>query len=183
MSMNRTGIFAAAAAALHCAAPASAQAGAPPDPATIVLPDLTPPTDPGVIEDGWKHYYFHKAGVTYEEAYADFSECYRYLPVAGVDASLPMFAPWSETAGTEIIPPANNFGLVGMAIGALFLGAIERKAHQAPVKRCMETRGYLRYPLAENVWKKLIDDYSERSIALQAKAASLPAPALRPVTK
>ena len=177
------GFAAALAASLGGAGPASAQAPAPPDPATLTLPDLTPPTDPKVIEDGAKHYYFRKDGISYEEAYADFSECYRYLPVPGTVALLPMFAPWSESPGTVTIQPTNNYGLVGMAVAALFMGPIERKARQAPVRRCMETRGYVRYPLAENVWKKLIDDYSERSIALQAKAASLPAPASQPVTR
>jgi len=163
-------------------APALAQSEGPPDPATIALPDLTPSRDPEVIANGGKHYYFHKAGVSYAEAYEDFSECYRYLPVAGADPNLPMFAPWSEAPGVEVIPPVNNYGLVGMGIAALFLGPIERRARQAPVRRCLETRGYLRYPVAEKIWKALIDDYSERSIALQAKAASLPAPDARPVT-
>jgi hypothetical protein len=47
----------------------------------------------------------------------------------------------------------------------------------------MEPRGYLRYPLREEVWRQLIDNYSARSIALQAKAASGPAPGLAPVTR
>jgi hypothetical protein len=174
----------AALAALLGSAPAAwAQSAAPPDPGTLELPDLTPPRDPKVIEDGWKYFYFHKAGITYAEAYQDFSECYRYLPVAGASPLLPMFAPWHETPGVQVIPPSYNFGLIGMGIAALVMGPIERRAHQAPLRRCLETRGYVRYPLAENVWRQLIDNYSVRSIALQAKAASLPAPDSQPVTK
>lgn len=173
----------AASALVAAASAAPAQPAAPPDPATIVLPDLTPSRDPEVIANGGKHYYFHKAGVSYAEAYEDFSECYRYLPTPGTDPSLPMFAPWSEAPGVERYPPANNFGLVGMGIAALFLGPIERRARQAPVRRCMETRGYVRYPVAEKIWRQLIDDYSQRSIAIQAKAASLPAPDAQPVAR
>jgi hypothetical protein len=173
----------AASTLVAAASAAPAQPAAPPDPATIVLPDLTPSRDPEVIANGGKHYYFHRAGVSYAEAYEDFSECYRYLPTPGTDPSLPMFAPWSETPGVERYPPANNFGLVGMGIAALFLGPIERRARQAPVRRCLETRGYVRYPVAEKIWRQLIDDYSERSIAIQAKAASLPVPDAQPVAR
>jgi len=136
-----------------------------------------------VIANGGKHYYFHKSGVSYAEAYEDFSECYRYLPTPYADPNLPMFAPWSEKPGVERFQPANNYGLVGMGIAALFLGPIERRARQAPVRRCLETRGYVRYPVAEGVWRQLVDGYSERSIAVQAKAASMPTPDARPVTR
>jgi hypothetical protein len=180
---KRLGFATALAALLGGAMPASAQTGAPPDPSTVAVPDLTPPSDPEGLEDGSKHYYFHKTGVSYAEAYEDFSECYRYLPVAGALPNLPMFAPWSEEPGVERIQPVNNYGLVGMGIAALFLGPIERKLRQAPVRRCLETRGYVRYPLPEKAWRQLIDDYSERSIAMQAKAASLPAPDSAPVTR
>lgn len=177
------GFAGALAVVLGGVAPASAQSSARPDPATVTLPDMTPPREASAIEDGAKHYYFHKRGVSYEEAYDDFTECYRYLPVAGANPNLPMFAPWSETPGVERIQPVNNYGLVGMGIAALFLGPLERRLRQAPVRRCLETRGYLRYPLPEKAWRQLIDDYSERSIAMQAKAASLPAPDSAPVTR
>jgi len=180
--MDRAIAMAAAlAVSLAGAAPAAAQG--PPDPATIELPDLTPSRDPEVIANGGKHYYFHKSGVSYAEAYEDFSECYRYLPTPYADPNLPMFAPWSEKPGVERFQPANNYGLVGMGIAALFLGPIERRARQAPVRRCLETRGYVRYPVAEGVWRQLVDGYSERSIAVQAKAASMPTPDARPVTR
>lgn len=177
------GMAAAFAASWGTAAQAAAQAAAPPDPATITLPDLTPSRDPEVIANGEKHYYFHKAGVSYAEAYEDFSECYRYIPAPYVDRGLPMFAPWSEKPGVERFQPVNNYGLVGMGIMALIGGGIERRARQAPVRRCLETRGYVRLPVAESVWRQLVDGYSERSIALQAKAASQPAPGARPVTR
>jgi hypothetical protein len=169
---------------LGAASPLWAQAGAPPDPATIALPDMTPTRDPGVIRDGWKHFYFHKAGVGYAEAYADFAECYRFLPVAGMSPALPAFSPWTEPLVLRPIPPSTGqFGLVGVAIGAMVAGPLERRAHQARMRRCLEPRGYVRYPLREEVWAALIDDYSRQSIALQALAASGPAPGLEPVAR
>ena len=176
----RIGIFLAA---LLGGASAAAAQPVPPDPATLTLPDMTPTRDPEVIEDGWKHFYFHKAGVSYEKAYADFAECYRFLPVEGASPDLPMFAPWSESPGVETVQPSNNFGLVGVLIADLFAGQFERRHRQGRMRRCMEPRGYVRYPLAEDSWSKLIDHYSLRSIALQALAASGPAPDLPQVTK
>jgi hypothetical protein len=176
----------ALAAMLGAASAASSQAGAPPDPATITLPDMTPTRDPGVIADGWKHFYFHKAGVSYAEAYADFAECYRFLPGAGVaGAPLPGFRPWRGPAPpTPNQVPGPQFGALGTAIIlALVSGPLDRRALQSRMRRCMEPRGYVRYPLRAEIWRRLIDDYSTRSIAMQALAATGPAPDLPPVTR
>lgn len=171
-----------------CAAPAAAQPlapPAPPDPATLTLPDMTPTRDQGVIRDGWKHFYFHKAGVGYAEAYADFAECYRFLPVPGTASTyFPAFSPWSEPIVPRPMPwEPNRFGLVGGVILAIVSGPLERRNYQARLRRCLEPRGYIRYPLAEEVWEALVDRYSPRSIALQALAASGPTPPLQPVTR
>jgi hypothetical protein len=166
-----------------CASPASAQADGPPDPSTVTLPDLAPSRDPRVIENGWKYFYFHKSGVSYEQAYADFADCYRFLPVPGSVASLPMFAPWTETSGVRTVRPVNNYGLVGSVIGGMVAGPLQRRARQSRMRRCMEPRGYLRYPIPEGVWEQLVDNYSLRSIAMQARAASGPKPDQKPVTE
>ena len=103
-------IIAAVAALLAGASAASAQP-LPPDPATITLPDMTPTRDRRVIEEGWKYFYFHKAGASYAEAYADFAECYRFLPMAtGMLPSLPMFVPWRETPGVRHVDTYNPYG-------------------------------------------------------------------------
>ncbi|MEA3045028.1 MAG: hypothetical protein QOH47_2866 [Sphingomonadales bacterium] len=164
-------------------APASGQ-DSPPDPASLTLPDMTPIRDAGIIRDGWRHFYFHKAGVSYAEAYEDFRDCYRFLPVPGANGLLPMFVPWTERPGAGHDPTrVNNYGLVGSIIGGLVQGTIDRRDRQSRMRRCMEPKGYVRYPLAEEPWRQLIDSYSSRSIALQALVASRPAPDLPQVTR
>ena len=171
-------------AALFCgASTASAQADGPPDPATIELPDMAPTRDQHVIADGWRHFYFHKAGVSFAEAYADFADCYRFLPVQGASPALPAFAPWSESAGARVVPRSLPWGLMGAAILDIVSGPIDRRDRQSRMRRCMEPRGYVRYPIREEVWRQLIDNYSVRSLALQAKAASGPVPNLPVVTR
>jgi hypothetical protein len=166
---------------LSGASAASAQTSTRPDPATLSLPSLETEGDREVLKNGWKHFFFHKAGVSYEEAYADFADCYRFLP-AGVYSTLPMFAPWTESMDgrpVELVP-----GTLGaQLILSLLTDAIERRAAQSRMRRCMEPRGYLRYAIPEFSWEQLIDHYSERSIALQAKAASGPKPNREPVTR
>ena len=165
------------------ASTASAQV-APPDPSTVTLPDMTPTTDRRDIDIGWAYFYFHKAGVSYADAYADFAECYRFLPVLGTRAELPAFAPWNE----PIIPRSlqlgpSHMGLGGDIILAIVSGPLERRAFQGRMRRCMEPRGYVRYPLRREVWEQLIDDYSPASIAMQALAATGPTPNLPQVTR
>jgi len=170
-------------AALLAATSAEAQDAPPPDPATVQLPDMTPTRDPRVISDGWRHFYFHKPGVTYEEAYRDFSDCYRFLPVPGTSGEFPGFIPWRERPGMVSVQRVNAYGLIGLAIGSLVAGPIDRRDRQMRMRRCLEPRGYVRYPIADEVWRRLVDDYSPRSIALQALAASGPAPDLPQVTR
>lgn len=173
------------AALLGGAPAASAQAGPPPDPTTVTLPDMIPTGDPQVIRNGWRFFYFHKPGVGYAEAYADFADCYRFLPVASAAGYLPMFRPWVRPIEPGVPPPPtpNNYGPIGALIGGMVAGPIERRQRQSRMRLCLEPRGYVRYPLREEVWRQLIDDYSPRSIAMQARAASGPAPGLDPVTR
>jgi hypothetical protein len=186
----RTGL--ALAALLGGVSAASAQVASPPDPATVTLPDMTPTRDPGVIRDGWKHFYFHKTGVSYAQAYGDLAECYRFIPGAGVmGASMPAFRPWTMPLVARRAEPSSpmtgQYGVVGTlvtgAIMAVVTGTLDRRDRQSRMRRCMEPRGYVRYPLREDVWQQLIDDYSPATIAMQAKAASGPAPDLAPLTR
>lgn len=166
------------------ASPASAQQQPDrPAPESVTLPDMSSSSDPAIAGDGWKYFYFHKQGVSYDHAYADFNECYRFLPSPGASPALPMFAPWREKPGSRPITATPAYGLVGSIIGGMVAGPIERRARQSRMRRCLEPRGYVRYPLAKDSWEKLIDNYSERSIAMQAKAASGPRPNAEVVTR
>lgn len=162
----------------------AAAATQPPDPATVQMPDMTPTRDARVIANGWVHFYFHKDGVTYEQAYADFADCYRFISPSQLIVELPVFVPWGNGPGNEpATSAARNSGMAGGLIGALFSGSIERRAWQSRMRRCMEPRGYVRYPLAPDSWRQLIDGHSARAVAMQALAASGPNPNLPVVTR
>ncbi|MDQ0250518.1 hypothetical protein J2W22_002582 [Sphingomonas kyeonggiensis] len=167
------------------AAQANAQEAAPalPDPATVEVPDVTPSTDPKVREEGYKFYYFHSPDVSFAEAYQDLKECRAYLPMSG-PVKVPGFIPWDETQRRRTIESPGMFGLVGYAIGALIQPKLERGVRSNKMRRCMGTRGYVRYAIPEATWEKLNDDKDEGALILkQAKLASGPAPKDEVVTK
>ncbi len=161
--------------------PAYAQ-DAPPDPATIMVPDMSGGRDPDVVRNGWKYFYFWRADTTYEQAFADFADCYRFLPVAGGDALLPMFIAWQgEEALNEKPAGGNQYGIVGAALGALVAGPIARRASQSRMRRCMEPRGYQRFPATKESWEAIIDGYSQESVSVSAVLASGPRPDADPL--
>lgn len=138
------------------------------------LPDLA--VAPAQLGDARKYWVLHKPGVTAEQAAADLSFCWRFLP-RGAQRTLPDFVPWRRaTARKKADYSLPQFGLVGVAIGAIIAGPIERSLRQSRLFRCMVPRGYDRYRTSENVWKQLNSDDAAGSIALQARIAASPPP-------
>lgn len=154
-----------------------------PDPATIAVPQITGGRDEGVVRNGWKYFYFWRADTTFEQAYADFADCYRFLPVPGTDLTVPTFVAWRGAEGLDKAEPNYNpqYGLMGAAIAAMVAGPIERRASQSRMRRCMEPRGYQRFPVSEETWEQIVDGYSPGSIAVSARLASGPHPDADPL--
>jgi len=161
-----------------------APAQALPEPATIAVPDVRAAVDAKAREQGYKFYYFHKTSTTFAEAHQDLRECRAYLPVGG-PAQVPGFVAWSGDGTSPRRSPAGGqaYGLVGAAIGSIIAGPMERGLRSNKMRRCMETRGYARYPIAEADWKSINEGEEDRLVAMQAKLASGPAPADAAVVK
>lgn len=151
------------------------RAAALPDPATIAVPEIAT-SDPKVIANGYKFFVFHNSSVTFATAYADISECRSFLP-AGPGRSLPGFTPWIAAPAPEHLQTGfGPYGLVGDAIGAIIQPKLQRGQDNTVLRRCMETRGYVRYPVSEAVWNALNDSKDPAIVAVQAKIASAPKP-------
>lgn len=160
---------------LACPGTLLAQTAPPPASADEVLPDLAVPA--GKLGDDRKYIVFHKPGVTVEQAAADLSFCWRFLPHS-VAREAPSFVPWLRGEATRHVSYSNgNYGLVGDAIAAIVAGPVERSIRQSRLYRCMVPRGYARYRTSEDVWKLLnTTDDPARSIRLQARIAAGPVP-------
>lgn len=167
--------------ALAAAAPASGQASPSdaPDPASITVPDLSGGRDPAVVRDGAKYYYFWRAETSYDQAYADMTDCARFLPVAQGNAPLlPMFIAWRGVPEARDDAPAttHQYGLVGDIMGALIMGSAAQIAAQSRLHACLAPLGYQRFPLPKATWQTISADGSPGALALRAKIASGPRP-------
>lgn len=147
-----------------------------PDPASITVPDLSNSSDPVVLENGWKYFFFHRRDTSFAEAHADITDCYRFLsPASWANVKLPRFVPWDDRAAVTFDSSRTwNYGLVGELIGGMVEGTLMRRDRQSKMRLCMETRGYTRFGVAEEIWENVIAKPPEEAIAIQAKLASGP---------
>ena len=158
---------------LQISSPVIAQvAEAIPDQANVIVPDLSGSRAPEVIKDGWKYFFFHKPQISYQEAFADFSDCYRFLALTGWgNVYMPRFVSW-RAADVKIQRKITNYTPLGGLIISGIEGTLSRYDRQAKMRRCMETKDYRRYGVAETIWKETIDQPPSMAMAIQAKIAS-----------
>jgi hypothetical protein len=145
------------------------------DPATIAVPDISMPSDKSaagdLIANGWKYSFFHKPGVSFDAAMRDVGFCYRFFRIENFIV-LGSFAAWGERQKSPDRMTAG--GIIGGAVEDMTARDILRSRW----RRCMETRGYARYPMAQKIWEALLKDDPARSVPVFAKLASGPTPDL-----
>jgi hypothetical protein len=145
-----------------------------PDPASIVVPDVTPSNDPKVREEGYKFYYFHNAKVSYTEAHQDLTECRAYLRIGG-GTQVPGFIPFGENYSRPVYRGAPMFpGLFSSVMASIIVPKMQRGVESNKMRRCMGTRGYDRFAISEDVWDKLNNGDEAQLLLMQAKLASGP---------
>ena len=154
-----------------------------PDADTIEVPVITGGRDAKIVKNGWKYFYFWRPDTSFAQAYADIADCYRFLSVTNANPSLPAFANWQGAQDTNLATNGgtSQYGLVGAALGAMVDGPIIRRASQSRMRRCLEPRGYQRFPADKETWERIVDGYSQASIAVKAKIASGPRPDAEPL--
>lgn len=151
------------------------EAPALPDPAAIVVPDLSGSSKAEVIRAGDKYFFFHQEGVAFERAHADLSECFLFLqPSSWESVNINRFVPWVSKPGRRTLPSNNPYGLVGVILVAAVEGSLNHRDYQAKLRSCMEPRGYTRRGVSEAIWKRVNGLPPEESIPILAKIASGP---------
>jgi hypothetical protein len=101
-----------------------------------------------------------------------------------VQRATPSFVPWQKRdAARPVRYDGGSYGLVGAAIGAMIAGPLERSIRQTRMFRCMVPRGYSRYRVTEDMWKRIYEAEPEQAIATLAAIASGPVPPTPQVTQ
>ena len=98
-----------------------------------------------------KYYYFHRADTDFKTALADLRDC------DGLARGLA--GPYSNYSPTPYPYAGTLAGALGSAIGdalavAIFGSAQLRATRRINMRRCMSFKGYERYGLAKDIWKK-----------------------------
>lgn len=175
--------LALAALCMVSVAPGAAMAQiAPPDPASVTLPDLALFDSAANSHQPPAYFYLTNPSVSYGEAYADLADCYRFRAI-GPQLDLQTFVPWVEgTAGPDPrkdqTSAASPYGVVGAALATwlvpALLAAQRRGEANMRLRTCMVPRGYTAHPLAKSVWMQLQSANDAETVARFAKLATLP---------
>lgn len=148
--------------------------------AAIELPTLGFEMRKAKTKDFKKYYYFHRDDTTFDEAFADISEC---------DALSSGLAAYTD--GAEPYPGyyADQYGIGGVIGGVLgniladvIYGSSERRAmRRINMRNCMGFKGYQRYGVPKKLWRTFNfeegggredDAIRESALLQQAKVAS-----------
>jgi len=169
----------AVAAGLACGSASAQTAAAPalPDPASIKTPDVAAGAPELDASGDAKYFYFHRDGVSFERAAADFSECFSYANPPIPPVRLPAFVELNETAprGGSVGP--SPWGLTGAVIGAILMPSLNRRNAMGNMRVCMGFKAYKRYPTTKEAYLALNEgDDLGASILMLAKIASGPVP-------
>lgn len=153
----------------------------------VEMPNLAYTPDPLIAADFDKYFFFHRDGTSFDQAYADITECDSLA--SGINYY--MGADSGAIAGAMA-----NYGMlaggIGGALGGLMADAIFGSAERRRIKRinlrnCMFYKGYDRYGLEKDLWQAFHfeeglsrENAKDREAALmkQARVASGPKPQL-----
>jgi hypothetical protein len=150
----------------------------------VPMPALAFTVTPQIAGDFDKYYYFHREGVSFDEAFADISECDR------MSSGLAAYTGSSEPYPGYYASQYGIGGAIGGAIGEVFAdmlhgSAARRAMRRVNMRNCMGYKGYQRYGLAKDLWEvfnfeegngRKDDDIRTAKLMQQAKVASGPKP-------
>ena len=133
-------------------------------------------------EEFHKYFYFHKAGLSHQQALTEIGECHVYQdgPVGSegeVVNIVPRFVSLSESQSYKpYVYNDQGGGVVGAVIGSMIAGPILQKNRAQRYRKCMEYKGYDRYGISKDLWKTFNTGIAGDDLKMQASIASGPKP-------
>lgn len=153
--------------------------------AAIEMPQLVFEETDKIRGDYEKYFYFHREGNSFNQAFADVSEC---------DALSSGLSYYNGISSAQMTQHMMQYGAlaggIGGAIGsvmadAIFGSAERRKQRRLNLRNCMFYKGYDRYGLDKDLWQTFNFEEGltrenakdrEKAILMQAKVAAGPKP-------
>jgi hypothetical protein len=154
----------------------------------VAMPDLAYTPDPTIAADFDKYFFFHRDGTSFDQAYADITECDSLA--SGINFYMGADSAALSSAMTQYGPLAGGIGgaIGGLMADAIFGSAERRRIKRINLRNCMFYKGYDRYGLEKELWQAFHfeeglsrENAKDREAALmkQARVASGPKPQLK----
>lgn len=120
--------------------------------AAIEMPVLAFQETPEIATDFDKYYYFYRPGTSFDEAYADITECDALA--RGAKYYDGGYEPYPGYYGaTYGIGGVIGGAIASAMVDAIFGSAERRKMRRTNMRTCMHYKGYDRYGLDRDQWK------------------------------
>lgn len=153
--------------------------------AAVPMPETAFEMHRARVGDFDKYYYFHREGTSFDEAFADISECDDLA--SGLASYRGNAEPYPGYYATQY----GIGGVIGGVLGAMLADAIHGSAARREMRRvnmrnCMGYKGYGRYGIPKNLWTEFNfeegggredEDVRQAALLQQAKVATGPKPA------
>jgi len=159
-----------------------------PDRAAVSLPNLEFTPKPADVRAYDSYFYFYKAGVTYDAAFADLDQCriYAMTTIFGLPGP-PKFAPLGANIVAVARPsapvnldPTYRYGIGGVIgtaiVYSLIVAPAQREFNVQMNARCMGYRGYTRYGTTRAIWDQINSGSDAEKLGKLALMASGPQP-------
>lgn len=152
----------------------------------VAMPDLAYGPDPGIEADFEKYFFFHREDTSFDQAFADISEC-----DALAHGMTKYGSDWPPTVSqmtNDLGPVLGGLGVLGGLAGDAIFGSGKRRwIRRYNIRTCMYFKGYDRYGLEKTLWQAFhfeegLGRKNERvrlaALLKQARVASGPKPPL-----
>lgn len=148
----------------------------------LTAADLIFEADEKHTKEFHKYFFFHKQGVSFDQALNDFGECnvYQDGPAGSEDMIInimPRFVSLSEKESYKpYVYNQNDGGVVGAIIGDIVGAPILQKNRAQRLRKCMEYKSYDRYGISKDKWKLIHKSATNNYVEISASIASGPSP-------
>ena len=152
----------------------------------VAMPDLAYEPNPKIEADFEKYFFFHREDTSFDQAFADISECDALAQ--GIDVYTNIDNPTVPDMFADLGPVGGVVSMLGGLLGDGIFGSSERRwVRRLDLRNCMFYKGYDRYGLEKSLWQAFHfeegfrrENVKDRLAALmkQARVASGPKPPL-----